>query len=331
MHNLSLRLFLPLVLLPPLLVSVACPGPDPAMRTVQGEDGEDGSDAGDGSGGSRGSGGSMTPRAGSGGSSGSGGSGTGGNSGRGGSGLVEDAAAPMNMDPRPPAQLDMMVAVVRQDMMPPQRPPDMGGGGKQALLVVRDPATPTMGDTVLEDQLKGRGFTVTRMDDDIVTVADADAKSLVVISSAVSETSLMGKLAGTKTGVLNLKKEVLDDMGMTGTTIGTDFGPVPNQTAIAITKADHPLAAGFPVGNVTVSTSHSFAFAVPGPNAIKVATVVGMANQTTIFAYSANTMMVGRMAPGKRVGLFMQDTVLGGVNADGLKILNAAIDWTYLK
>jgi hypothetical protein len=67
-------------------------------------------------------------------------------------------------------------------------------------------------------------------------------------------------------------------------------------------------------------------YAFPGPNAKKIATVVGQPGQATIFAYPAGATMIGGfVAPAKRMGFFIHRDA--DYSDDGKKLFNAAVDY----
>ncbi len=339
MPNLSWRMLSPLVFLSLLVMSGACPAPQPVTRSVGNGGGEGGGESGGegGGAGTGGSGGSVAPKGGTGGGAGSGsGSGSGGSGGspasRGGTGggaggsAGLDAAAPMDLRPvMPPPDM----AALPRDMMAVPRP-DLAGGPKQALMVVGDPNTLSLGDTALQKRLTDRGFAVTLADDSNVTVADANARALVVISSSITSGTLAAKLVATTAPVLCMENAVLDSMEMTGPA-AADSGNMTNQTTITIARVGHPLAAGLTGSPIVATMGNPMTWGVPAAAAVKVATITGMPTRVSIFAYTANDMMIGRVAPAKRVGFYAQAEAIATATPDGNKLIDAAIDWTYLK
>src|SRR5688572_18744062 len=112
----------------------------------------------------------------------------------------------------------------------------------------------------------------------------------------------------------------LGQLGATGATFNT----------ISIIKTDHPLAAGLPMGTVTVLTTTNaqriITFGGVGPGAIKIA--VGPQSMTTysIIGYEKDAEMAGgAKAPAKRVGFFWHRPA--GTTPDGTKLFKAAVDW----
>jgi hypothetical protein len=68
-----------------------------------------------------------------------------------------------------------------------------------------------------------------------------------------------------------------------------------------------------------------FAGEMLGPDAKKIATLVGAPTMFAIFAYDTNGMMTTGKAPAKRVGFFAHQD--GTLSADGLALFEAAVDW----
>jgi hypothetical protein len=98
----------------------------------------------------------------------------------------------------------------------------------------------------------------------------------------------------------------------------------PAQTKITITMPADPLAAGLPMGPVTIyPKGNRVIFGTPGPGGKIVATTNG---GPAIFYYPAGADMVGGFkAPAKRVGFFWHRT--SDVTPDGRKLFAAAIKW----
>jgi hypothetical protein len=103
--------------------------------------------------------------------------------------------------------------------------------------------------------------------------------------------------------------------------------------SLTVTGDDPALTAGLK-GDVTVygPAGKEMFWGVPGPGAIKVATVKGNATRFVYFAYPAAAMMATRPAPAKRMLFFVASHAPPPVtdqfiNPDGMKLLNAALEW----
>ena len=197
---------------------------------------------------------------------------------------------------------------------------------RNALLVVATPATLPADDATLKVRLEAKGFVVTVGDDD-GPGTQADGMSLVVISGSVASPLLGTKYRMTPAPVICLEVLGFGNMNMTGPTREVDFGLVDGME-IMIVLDTHAIAAQHPVGPLTVATTTtSLGWAAAPATAERIATLVGMEGRNTVFAYEAGAMMVGLVAPGRRVGLFAASPTPDRLNTAGWEIFDAAIDW----
>jgi RHS repeat-associated protein len=211
----------------------------------------------------------------------------------------------------------------------------------QALLVVGATPSPLpAGDAALQTRLATNlGYAVTVVTGTNVTAAMAAGKTVVVISESVTDpaTGTTGAQVGTKLKTVTVPVVVLepflfDDMGMTLATNNTDFGlSSATQTTVAITSAGHAMAAGL-TGTVTFAATpaQKIGWGKPGTGAEKVASVPGVAAQTTIFGYITGAAMASGTATGRRVGWFAPAASVALFNANGWALLEAAIKWAAL-
>jgi hypothetical protein len=206
----------------------------------------------------------------------------------------------------------------------------VAGGGK-ALMVVG--AIPLVGtDVVIRDALRARNLDVEEVRETMATAGDAEGKRVVILSFSMLSTGLRANLADAPVPIIVLEHFLLDDLGMTAD--GRGHGFQQNLTQISIVSDDRTLTAGLPPGELTVySRVGEMFWGVPGPGAIKVATVKGSPERSFYFAYPQGAMMVSRPAPGKRVHFFFAVHSPPPVptlylNDNGLKLLGGAIDWS---
>jgi hypothetical protein len=202
---------------------------------------------------------------------------------------------------------------------------------RNALLVVGS-SNLGPGDNAAKTRLQNLGFTVTtKVASNSLVSTDADGKTVIVVSSTVTATSVGTKFRHAAVPVVNWEFDVFDDMGMTGTVSNTDFGTTTQtQTQLAIINSTHALAAGLSSGNQTVATTATnFSWGNPNtnPNAVKIATVVGDANKFVIFGYDEGLAMPGLPSPARRVGLFMSDLTANSFNTNGGLLFDAALKW----
>jgi hypothetical protein len=222
------------------------------------------------------------------------------------------------------AELDAAVDIA--DAKPADATPVPPAPGAPAFLIVADPTAMAAADTKIKTLLAAKGFAVTIGDDDGPGTQVSGA-AVVVLSGTCASEKIMAKYRDTPVATLVLEPAVFDDMMMTAAGAGKDFGE-DNATQLAITAADHPLAAQLK-GNVTVvGAATKLGWGNPPATAQKVATLGGMTTKTAIFAYEKAAVMVAPfVAPARRVGLFVTVTAAANLSADGEKLLAAAIGW----
>ncbi len=175
-------------------------------------------------------------------------------------------------------------------------------------------------------QLELLGFTVNLVDDDTVTEADATGMDLVYISASVASGKVGNEFETTAIPVVVVETFVLDDMGMTGGSFGTDLGGTTGQTTLDIAGSGR-LAAGLS-GTVTISgTAVEIFWGVPAPAALVGATEAGTPGHAAVFGYETGAAMVTGTAPARRVALPLGDDVADDWTADMVQLFNAAIAW----
>ncbi len=202
------------------------------------------------------------------------------------------------------------------------------------LLVTADPGPLTFaGDQAILKQLQARGFNVTlstgtAVPDDGSTAIGND---LVIVSSSLGSSTVVAAAGGSKflyspVPVIDWESSLADDFGFqaaNGTT-------TTNQTQIKIVNASSPLAAGFPAGLLTVTTSPETVSQGTPVGAHIVATLAGDPTQAVLYYYEKgekgastnNYVMAAR-----RVFFFLQDNTAAVLNAAGFKLFDAAVDF----
>jgi hypothetical protein len=186
---------------------------------------------------------------------------------------------------------------------------------------------PLTGDDILiHQELVNRGLTVEDILDQMSSAMSATGKKIVVISYSVDSEFVTNKFADVATPVMVMEHNLLGILGMTA---NNAHGWQEPATQITITAPDSPIAAGF-TGDVTIySRTGEVFWGVPSAAAIKVASVKGNAMRSVMFGYPAGAMMATKPAPGKRFQFFFGGHAVPQqyMNAAGLKLLAAAIDW----
>ena len=192
-----------------------------------------------------------------------------------------------------------------------------------ALLVVGSLTLPA-NDAALKARLEQFGTSVTVKTASQAVAGDANGKAIVVISDTVDSNVLLAKFRDTATPVLCQEPNVYDDMKMTGTVAGTDYGTTVGQRATIVST--HALAARLS-GTVWTHLPNlvSQVFGVPVASAIKVAVVPSAPTQALLFAYPEGVTMVGGfVAPGRRVGMLSEAS---SYTAEAWALFDAAVKW----
>lgn len=203
---------------------------------------------------------------------------------------------------------------------------------RNALLVVGSTNLNT-GDNAVKTRLQNIGFTVTvkaagSNNNTAIKTSDADGKTLVLISSTVIPANVTNKFRNVAVPVLGWEFDILDDMGMTGLTSGTDFGTSStSQTQLTIANSAHQMAAGLSGTQTVVTTGTIFTWGRPNANAAGIATLTSDATKFVIFGYDTQSAMSGLEAPARRVAMFLTDTTAAGLNANGGALFDAAVQW----
>ena len=194
------------------------------------------------------------------------------------------------------------------------------------LLVVGD-LTLSAGDQAIVDRLTSQGHTVTPVDDDTAQTSDATGRDLVIISGSILSSTLGTTYRDVAVPVITWDSLLFDDMNMTGSVSGTDFGTLAGQDSVDIADPLSVLAAGLS-GTVTVATATgTYSWGAPSVEAEVAATVAGDAGKATVFGYEAGETMVGLTAPSRRVGFFLGTDTADVLNTGGLALLDAAVSY----
>jgi hypothetical protein len=193
------------------------------------------------------------------------------------------------------------------------------------LFIIGTPQ-PMGTDITVRDRLAAR-MMVDVIVDLMATPAAATGKAVVVISSSTLLANTDPKFADVSVPILLLEPNLMPVMQMTAAA-NTDHGGAPAETQLMLVGSGNPLQAGLS-GMVTVFKGPGHVtWGIPAKTATKIAALVGRPTQLAIFAYPAGAQMVGRTAPAKRLGFFIQDNTTENLAPDGIKLLDAAIAWS---
>jgi hypothetical protein len=204
------------------------------------------------------------------------------------------------------------------------------GEPNEVLLVVADPGLSTApSDAAVADRLASMGFEVNVVDDNGIRANVAFGQKLILISSTVNSGNIGDTFKSSEVPVLIWEEANQDDFAMT--TDEPDFtrGLSEAGTELELTLPDHPLSAGFSAGTLSVLNSpEPMGWGYPGQDAIIIASAPGEPDQSVLYGYdTGGEMMGGFLAPARRVLFFLTDDAFNALNADGLKLFDAAVGW----
>ena len=213
-----------------------------------------------------------------------------------------------------------------------------------ALLVVGNTAL-NSGDAAAKKRLETLGYSVTVKSAVAATSADANGKDLVVVSSTVTSGDVGTKFTNTTVPVLTWENAILDDLGMTQTATGVDFGTSNNQTAASIFTTAcnratmytaavgygdgcHDISAGLSGTIPLLRQTGSVSWGKPGPTAQRIAHEPGNQNHALVFGYEKGAAMPRlASAPARRVFVFMNDATAPTWTAQGQSLFDNAVFW----
>ncbi|MBM7844618.1 Calx-beta domain-containing protein [Herpetosiphon giganteus] len=196
---------------------------------------------------------------------------------------------------------------------------------KTALFVVNNANSLNSGDAAVKTRLETLGYSVTPISAGLATSSDSNGKTLVLISSSVSATNVNTKFKAVTVPVIIWEYALYDDMAMTNTTSGSDYGYT-SGSSIFISNATHALAGGLS-GTVNIySNAVNIPFGVPNGNAITIGSASNASTNKPYFAYERNAAMLGGFSVNaRRVGLFWIDTA--SPTNDAWTLFDAAVTW----
>ncbi|MBI2948022.1 MAG: DNRLRE domain-containing protein [Verrucomicrobia bacterium] len=205
----------------------------------------------------------------------------------------------------------------------------VGNPPPQALFVAAA-GGPNASDTAIVKRLESQGWQVRVVGDAPSTTADAAGKNLIIISSTVGSGSVARKFTAVEVAVINWEEALQDELLLTTDEANVTRSSSGGQDQINIVKADHPLAAGLSTGAKAVAAAgQTFSWGVPAPNATIIAAIADDPTHAVIYAYEkgANLIDGSTKAPARRVHFLLTNDTFPTLNADGLKLFDAAVAW----
>lgn len=197
--------------------------------------------------------------------------------------------------------------------------------GKKVLFVGRDSG----GDALVIKRLKEKhGLEVTVVADKELKVENANGHMLIYVSESVNSGKIKDIFVKTPIPVIYAEPQSTSDTGMTDV---DSFGSLVGANAaktIQIKDSKHPLAAGLQ-GNIDVYKDNGkMGFAIPGKEAIVIATVPNEEQKATIFAYEKGVKNVkGDPVAARELYFYLFNGEEINQTDEGWKLFDAAVKW----
>lgn len=222
-------------------------------------------------------------------------------------------------------------AVVR-DMAVVLTPPPDAAPTCRAILVCTSGAA-TEADMVAADLLTAHGCVAVRKDQATLKLTDLAGANLTVLSPSAGESQSYKFLKTATVPLLVLERDAVDDLGMTGTVAGIDFGNQGNEDSIHINMAGHPLAAGLQNTHAILEIpTLSLGWAIPQGTAARIVSLAIDNSRYFAFGYEANATLSGTAKTPARWAAFLAGSIaLPRLNPNGEKIFHAAVRWLLTK
>jgi hypothetical protein len=199
---------------------------------------------------------------------------------------------------------------------------------RQQVLFVVGNTTLNSGDLAIKNRLTGTlGLEVKVVSPATWSDSDPDGVDLIIFSATVDHNAFQpGWMKSMNTPMVVLEPQFQDDLGMTpgGSSLGTA-----SATQLRVVLSD-PLSAGLAINtnHTVVNSSQTVNWGKPAAAAKKVARLTSDTTKFSIYRYDANAILSdSTAAAGRRVGFFLNSNTAAALNANGQKLLDAAIKW----
>jgi len=201
--------------------------------------------------------------------------------------------------------------------------------GRRILLVHKADSASRKTDEAVKAHLEQRGYAVT-LHDQYLPATEACRHDMVALSASVRSRDLMQAYRDVPVPLLSWENDLLDDLRMTGRRNGADYGQVEREHELWMVNAPHALSAGLAAGPLNVYNGNApMGWGKPGLGASIIATLPGQPDRAAIFCYERGaTMDYDFLAPARRTFFLLDNDTFGNLNAEGLKLFDAAVAWT---
>jgi ferric-dicitrate binding protein FerR (iron transport regulator) len=162
-----------------------------------------------------------------------------------------------------------------------------------------------------------------------VQASDLKGRPLVIVSVSEEKVGFEDNLrriglAEARVPVMCLETIALPVLQMTGPKRGLDFEWSMPPKSVRFPRPDHPLSAG-QAGMVRLPVT--FGWGRPAAEALRIAILDDHPDRAVLFAYDTGEKMMGRKAPARRLGLFLEPTFVDQLDTASWNLFEAAVNW----
>ena len=182
------------------------------------------------------------------------------------------------------------------------------------------------GDAAIKHRLIELGYDVMIKDASWANADHAEGKGLVIISSTVLSSHVGAKFRDVAVPVMTWESYLFDDMRMTMTTAGRDYGASYSKSLDVVSGTDQLAAGG--IGHEDVyNTSGKVTYGkVMDSEARIIANAPADPWMASVFVYDADAQMAGGMrAPGIRIGFFLDNNGAANWTTYGRSLFDASV------
>ena len=174
-----------------------------------------------------------------------------------------------------------------------------------ALFVVGDVSSIRDQDVDIINLLSALGFSVGVIEDNNVSVSDALARDLILISESANSSDIDSNLKDVARPFIIWEYNLWDNFNL----VNTQGLSSQNETQIEILAAEQPLATGYSGQTAVVDQPINFTWGTVNANAINIARVDALNNRSALFLYPEGAQLFnGDIAPARRIGIFSPRT-----------------------
>ncbi|CAN7549087.1 hypothetical protein [Paenibacillus sp. LjRoot56] len=193
---------------------------------------------------------------------------------------------------------------------------------KKLLYVKKNEGT---NDPVIMSHLKKLGYQVMDTTDSVFKVDAAKGYGVVFISDTVNSSKLDPQLKNSDVPVVYAKTQSVSIAGMTGI---LDYGQLNDVKTIQMKDSKHPLAAGLKDQVTVYNSTGIMGYAIPGKEAVIIATAQGDDKKAVIFGYEKGTKNIkNELIPARQVFFYLPSGQEMNQTDDGWKLFDASIQW----